>query len=151
MPVISILIVVLITFALLMTYTTFGPQRVGAVRRTLVFSVLGPALCVASAVLIELAAGRVPEEGVVYAFLFSLIVSIITGPIDGYLAHFIPLQLRAPLSAIVGAATVWFLLFSLTRLTRQYMTAGEWTLVLSGALCMGVCSLLSGPSRDEAS
>ncbi|MGE6057288.1 hypothetical protein ACQJ2V_28065, partial [Klebsiella variicola subsp. variicola] len=83
------------------------------------FSVLGPALCVASAVLIELAAGRVPEEGVVYAFLFSLIVSIITGPIDGYLAHFIPLQLRAPLSAIVGAATVWFLLFSLTRLTRQ--------------------------------
>lgn len=109
------------------------------------FSLLGPALCVASAVLIELAAGRIPEEGVVWAFMFSLVVSIVTGPIDGYLAQFIPLQLRAPLSATVGAVTVAFLLFSITR--GQFMSG---SLVLSGAMCMGVCSLLSGPFREPS-
>lgn len=115
------------------------------------FSLVGPALCVALAVLIELAAGEIPEEGIIWAFMFALIVSVVTGPVDGYLAHFIPFQLRAPLSAIVGAATSAFLLFSITSLTGQPMTARVRTIVLSGAVCMGVCSLLSGPSRDEAS
>ena len=69
------------------------------------FSLLGPALGVASAALIDIIAGKrlVFEEGAILAFMFSLGVSIVTGPVDGYLAHTIPQQLRAPLSAVVGA------------------------------------------------
>ena len=128
-----------------------GPQELVSMRRTLVFSVLGPALGIASAVLIDLAAGRGIgfEEGMIWAFMFSLVVSIVTGPVDGYLAHFIPLQFRAPLSAIVGAATVALLLLSITRQSIPPQTLTP--VVLSGAVCMGMCSLLSGPSRDEPS
>jgi hypothetical protein len=120
-------------------------------RRTLVFSLLGPAFGIASAVLIDLVARRGIEfeEGMVWAFMFSLVVSIVTGPVDGYLAHFIPLPVRAPLSAIVGAATVALLLLSITiqSIPPQALTP----VVLSGAVCVGLCSILSGPSRDEPS
>jgi hypothetical protein len=120
-------------------------------RRTLVFSLLGPAFGIASAVLIDLVAGRGIrfEEGMILAFMFSLVVSIVTGPVDGYLAHFTSLPLRAPLSAIVGAASVALLLLSITRQSIPPQTLTS--VVLSGAVCMGLCSLLSGPSRDEPS
>lgn len=150
MPVISILFVVMIAFALLVVQRMLAPQRLDSMRRTLVFALLGPTLYVALAVLIDLTAGRVPEEDIFWAFMFSLVVSIVIGPIDGYLAHFFPLQLRAPLSATAGAVTVAFLLFSITK--GQFMSAPVWTpIVLSGAVCMGLCSLLSGPFRDEPS
>lgn len=115
------------------------------------FSLLGPALGIASAVLIDLVAGRGIrfEEGMILAFMFSLVVSIVTGPVDGYLAHFFPLPLRATLSAIVGSATVVLLLFSITR--QSIPLQALMPIVLSGAVCMGLCSLLSGPSRDEPS
>lgn len=113
------------------------------------FSLLGPAFGIASAALIDLIAGRrlVFEEGTILAFMFSLVVSITTGPVDGYLAHVIPQPLRAPLSAVVGAATTAFLLVWIARWPIQPQTS--MPIVLAGAVCMGLCSLLSGPSRDE--
>ena len=76
------------------------------------FSLLGPALGIASAVLMDLIAGRgiVFEEGAFLACMFSLGVATVTGPVDGYLAHVVPQPLRAPLSAVVGAATAAFLI-----------------------------------------
>ncbi|HZE56104.1 MAG TPA: hypothetical protein VE111_22855 [Bradyrhizobium sp.] len=113
------------------------------------FSLLGPALGIASAALIDLLAGKRLEfdEGTILAFMFSLGVSIVTGPVDGYLAHFIPQLLRAPLSAVVGAATAAFLLLGITRQAIPHQAL--MNIALSGAVCMGLCSLLSGPSRDE--
>ena len=43
-------------------------------------------------------------NGCVIVILFSLVVSAITGPVDGLLAYAVPVSLRAPLTAIVGAA-----------------------------------------------
>jgi hypothetical protein len=119
MPLTWILLVVTIAFALFVRHTMLGPQGLVSMRRILVFSLLGPVLGTASAVLLELGAGRVPEEGIASAFIFSLVVSIVAGPVDGYLAHFIPFPLRAPLSAIVGAATVALLLVSITERSIQ--------------------------------
>jgi hypothetical protein len=56
-----------------------------SMRRLLVFSLLGPVMGVALAVIYELIARNALEvdEGTVLAFLFSLGVAIATGPVDG--------------------------------------------------------------------
>jgi hypothetical protein len=118
-------------------------------RRSIVFLLLGPALGVGSAALIDLAAGRrvVFEEGAILAFFFAFVVSIVTGPIDGYLARFLRQPLRAPLSAAVGGTTAAFLVVGL--LGWSVPSQGLTPIALSGAVCMGLCSLLSGPARDD--
>jgi hypothetical protein len=119
-------------------------------RRFLVFSLLGPALGIALALLMDLMAGRgiVFEEGAFLTFMFSLGVSIVTGPVDGYLAHVIPQPLRAPLSAVVGATTATFLVLWVMG-GRPIPPETLMKIAVFGAMCMGLCSLLSGPSRDE--
>jgi hypothetical protein len=83
------------------------------------------------------------DEGRVLAFLFSLGVAIATGPVDGYLAHVLSQPLRASLSAMVGAAAAAFLVVGLTKQLQPLINVA-----LAAAVCMGLCSLLSGPSRD---
>jgi hypothetical protein len=121
-----------------------------SLRRFLVFSLLGPALGIASAALMDLIAGRhvAFEEGAFLACMFSLAVSAVTGPVDGYLAHVIPQPLRAPLSAVVGAATAAFLLLWIMG-GRPIPSETLTKIALFGAVCMGACSLLSGPSRES--
>jgi hypothetical protein len=116
-----------------------------SMRRFLFFSLLGPVMGVASAVIYDLIAGNTLEvdEGRVLAFLFSLGVSISTGPVDGYLAHVLSQPLRASLSAMVGATAAAFLVFVLTKQLQPLINVA-----LAAAVCMGLCSLLSGPSRD---
>jgi hypothetical protein len=116
-----------------------------SIRRLLVFSLLGPVMGVAAAIIYDLIAGRTLEvdEGRVLAFLFSLGVATATGPVDGYLAHVLSQPLRASLSGVVGATTAAFLGYILTH-QPQPLT----NLAIAAAVCMGVCSLLSGPSRD---
>ena len=76
-------------------------------KRALVFLLLGPILGICGAILADVAAGRAINgdfgEGAVMAYFFSLVVSAATGPIDGYLARIVPIYLRVPLTAIVGA------------------------------------------------
>lgn len=119
-----------------------------SLRRFLVFSLLGPTLGIASALLVDMIAGRriAFEEGAFLACMFSLAVSTVTGPVDGYLAHVIPQPLRAPLSAAVGAATAAFLMLWIMG-GRPIPSETLTKVALFGAACMGVCSLLSGSSR----
>ncbi|WP_298258843.1 hypothetical protein [Bradyrhizobium sp.] len=107
------------------------------------FSVFGPALGIASAAVIDLIAGRPFEigDGTVLAFMFSLGVSIVIGPLDGYFAHFFSQPLRASLSAVVGAATAAFLVIGLTK--QAIAPQSLLNVAVSGAVCMGLCSLLS--------
>jgi hypothetical protein len=101
----------------------------------------------------DLIAGRriVFEEGAVLELVFSLWVATITGPVDGYLAHVIPQPLRAALSAVVGATTATFLILLILGIGGERPIPSEILMKIAsfGAVCMGLCSLLSGPSRDE--
>jgi hypothetical protein len=81
------------------------------------------------------------DEGTVIAFAFSLGVSIVTGPTDGYLAHFFSQPLRAFLTALVGAVAAAFLVFGLTR--GAVAPQSLMNVALAGAACMGLCSLIS--------
>jgi hypothetical protein len=74
-------------------------------------------------------------------FLFTLPVSALSASFDGYLARSLPLSLRAPLTAIVGATVAGGLagaLFSCLLPPSMLM----W-FAIGGAVCMGACSLLS--------
>lgn len=134
-------------------------------KRILVFLLLGPALVV-TAWLIYVPAGKGPGDGFVALaamalFTFALFVASFAVLVDGYLADTLPIYLRAPLIAIVGAAIAgglflgtvgWMFPGWITLLSAGLIpgTVG-WTLpfrlsapfAISGALCMGACSLLS--------
>jgi hypothetical protein len=116
-----------------------------SMKRAVVFLVLGPAsvflvwsICVAGA--------RGPAGGFVafvgmLLFLFTLPVSALSASFDGYLARALPLPLRAPLTAIVGATIAGGLacaLFSCLFPPSMLTWFG-----IGGAVCMGACSLLS--------
>ena len=119
-------------------------------RRTLVFLVLGPILGVLGGMLDDGFAGRgfyrEFGEGAVMAMVFGSIVAIVTGPIDGYFAHALPLPVRMPLTAAVGATMAVGLILALTgkMLPEDVLTR----LAIIGAVGMGVCSLLSHDYRD---
>jgi len=69
-------------------------------KRTFVFLLLGPILGLFGATLNEVVArgGFHWEfgEGAAMALIFSVIVSAVTAPVDGYFAHALPLPLRVP-------------------------------------------------------
>jgi hypothetical protein len=121
-------------------------------KRAFVFLLLGPTLVALTPSLIIVAeGGRVGGGFVEYVamllFLFTLVVSAITGPIDGYLAHALPLPLRAPLAAITGATIAVGLVLALfTMMLPHWTMPPQWLLTpfaIGGAFCMGVCSVLS--------
>ncbi|ANW04375.1 hypothetical protein [Bradyrhizobium icense] len=112
------------------------------------FVLLGPGLGVLIAVSVVPIAIRgyaADLYGIPIAFLFSLVVCAITGPVDGALAWVVPISLRAPLTAIVGAAAaVGLVLFLGAELGG--MTLPLHTLIpiaVIGALNTGACSLLT--------
>jgi hypothetical protein len=118
-------------------------------KRLPVFLLLGPVIGVLVAFSFAVVEnGGVPGdyvEGCVTFFVFSLIVSMMVGPVDGILSYAVPISLRAPLTAIVGAAVA----------VGLGLYAARWTpplhrLVLFavlGALSTGACSLLSHDYR----
>jgi hypothetical protein len=77
-------------------------------KRVPIFLLLGPTMVVLIALSGQvIARGAVPGgyvEGCAMLFFFSLILCTVTGPVDGVLAYVLPICLRAPLTAIVGAA-----------------------------------------------
>ncbi|MGH6709852.1 MAG: hypothetical protein ACREEK_12860 [Bradyrhizobium sp.] len=105
-------------------------------RRALVFAWLGPVFGIVTA-----------WYGMPIVFFFSLIVCAIAGPVDGVLADGVPIWLRAPLIALVGAAVavglglyLWIALGS--RMAPPSLDA-QISIAVLGAVCTGACSLLS--------
>jgi len=122
-----------------------------SLKRTYVFLLLGPLLGVFGAMLNEaVVKGRAINwdihEGTVMAFIFFLVVSVFTRPVDGYFAHVLPVLVRAPLTAIAGAMMAVGLGLALVGKTLPQNTA--MSIAIIGASCMGVCSLFSHGDRS---
>ena len=79
-------------------------------------------------------------------FFFGLLVSAVTGLVDGLLSRTLAIFLRAPLTALVGATVAIGLPAALFGRLPQEMSMA---LGIGAALCMGVCSLLSHDYRSS--
>jgi len=86
---------------------------------------------------------------------FSLIICAVTGPVDGVLAYIVPISMRAPLTIIVGAAVAvgpgLFLWAQLGNKMVPPSLSSQIPIAVIGALCTGVCSLLSHNRRSTRS
>jgi len=126
-----------------------GGEGLSSMKRTFVFMLLGPVLGLFGATLNEVVArgGFRWEfgEGAAMALVFSVIVSAVTAPVDGYFAHALSLPLRVPLTAIVGATIAVGLILALGGKMLPQDVLMRFT--ITGALAMGTCSLLSHNSR----
>jgi len=125
-------------------------------RRALVFVLLGPVfgvLAAFSVAAVMIAGYHVDAYIVPIAFFFSLIICAITGPVDGVLAYIAPISLRAPLTTVVGAAVaVGLSLFLWAQLGNRMVPPSLYSqipIAIIGALCTGVCSLLSHNRRSH--
>jgi hypothetical protein len=117
-------------------------------RRALVFAWLGPLFgLLVTFTLKAVADGGYPTDvgiGIAIVFFFSLIVCPTAGIVDGVLAYVVPIFLRAPLTATVGASIAVGLSLCLFggSLTYRQMPAA-----IVAALAMGACSLLAHNHR----
>jgi len=124
-------------------------------KRLPVFLLLGPVFGVLVAVSnAVVASGRFPPPDVVYGcaivFVFSLIISVIAGPVDAILSHALPICARAVLIAIVGATVaIGLFLYAGAQLggTRAVPLDTLVLIAVLGALSMGACSLVSNDYR----
>ena len=110
-------------------------------KRAFVFVVLGPALAVLT---IWVAVGM-PFEAFaasIAPLLYIAIVPVsgIVGLLDGWLAQPLPVSLRAPLTALVGATAAVVLPAAMLGMMLQGFST---PFGLGGAFSMGVCSLLA--------
>ena len=110
-------------------------------KRAFVFVVLGPALAVLT---IWVAVGMpfaAFAAGIALMDYIAIVpVSGIVGLLDGWLAQSLPISLRAPLTALVGATAAVVLPVAVLGPMPQSLST---PLGIGGAFCMGVCSLLS--------
>lgn len=120
-------------------------------RRALVFVLLGPVFGILVALSQEVAVrGSFPGdyvEGCVTVYFFSLVVSVITAPADGFLACVLPIPERGPFTAVIGAAVaVGLSLYWWTQMGNKLVPPSlHWQIPIAivGGLSMGACSLLS--------
>jgi hypothetical protein len=106
-------------------------------KRALVFLLLAPILSVLAA---EVAHGGSNDLLMLtggFVLFCSLIVSAVSGVVDSALVQEMPISLRAPCIAIVGAIIAVGLMGG--RVSQLELTV----VAVGGALCMGLCSLLS--------
>jgi hypothetical protein len=123
-------------------------------KRLPVFLLLGPVFGVlvafSHAVIVS---GGIPGDTLqdcTIVFVFSLIVSVMAGPVDAILGYAVPISLRAPLTAIVGAVVAVGLILYVGAQLGGIRATPLLTLVLVavlGALSMGACSVLSHDYR----
>jgi hypothetical protein len=114
----------------------------------LVFVGLGPVFGAFAAWLVVavMVGGHVDLYGIPPAYLFSMIACAITCPIDGILDYFMPIWLRAPLIAVIGALVPVGVFFLLTQeIKGPGLLVGLITIV--GAVATGMSSLLSHDYR----
>lgn len=114
-------------------------------KRFLMFLLLGPTGAAAAYCMYTTTAG-VPWSGVekfvaVCLFGFTFLVGAIVAPIDGLLAPTLPVLVRAPMVAMVGAGIP----LGVICLFHGCVVAPELLLPsgIGSGVCMGVCSLLS--------
>jgi hypothetical protein len=113
-------------------------------KRTLMFLLLGPASAALFLFLIGLTAidanhRELAQLAALILLLVTLPISAFVGCVDGCLAGTLPVASRATLSALLGAAIAFGLIWALGPPTSPM----PWAFATGGALCMGVCSLLS--------
>ena len=112
-------------------------------KRMLVFLLLGPILGVLAVLPYAVARIGFSDWLIIISglvFLFGLVVSAVTGVIDTALVQIIPISLRAPCIAIVGAT------IAVGAILLEGGVVPQLALVVAavtGALAMGACSLLS--------
>jgi hypothetical protein len=116
-------------------------------RRALVFAGLGPIFgsLAAWSVAVVMSGGPVDLYGIPPAYLVSLIVCAITGPVDGVL-DVTPIWVRAPLTAVVGAAVavgVFLLLVVLLGIPGPMPPRLLSVILIVGAVATGMSSLFS--------
>jgi hypothetical protein len=123
-------------------------DRRESTRRFYVFMLLGPILALGGAASLDIVAGRCPryDEGFVMALLFGGVVSAVARTMDELFALAFPIPVRAPLTAIVGAAVAVGLLLAIIRKMLPVETLMPFAIL--GAICMGVCSVLSDDFRS---
>ena len=117
-------------------------------RRALVFAWLGPVFGLLVAFSLKAVAdGGYPTDvgiGIVIVFFFSLVVCPIAGTVDGVLACVVPIFLRAPLTAIVGAAVaVGLSLYLWIQVGNKMVPPSLYSqipIAVVGALTAGACS-----------
>ena len=91
--------------------------------------------------------GGVFSEAGAMALLLSLVISAVTGPIDEILSHALPISLRAPLIAFIGAAIAVGPILAVGG--RMISAVVLIAFAASGALGAGACSLLSHNYRGH--
>ena len=113
-------------------------------RRVLVFVGLGPVFGALAAwsVVAVISGGHVDVYGIPPAYLFSLIACAITRPIDGILDYFMPIWLRAPLIAVIGAVIPVGAFFLVTQGIKGPGLLVSLIMIV-GAVATGMSSLLS--------
>ena len=116
-------------------------------KRAYVFVLGGPALVVLA---IWIAVGMPFESFAIsiamLLFVFMLPVWGVIGLLDSQLSMVIPLPLRAPLMALVGATAAIVLPRAFLGSTPQDLSM---PLAIGGTLCAGVCSLLAHDYRGR--
>jgi hypothetical protein len=113
-------------------------------KRVLVFLVVGPltvSLVASLAVVAAGARGEIVQLIAIAFFVLTLPVAALAGAIDGGLARNLPVAVRAPLTAIIGAMASCVLAFAW--LHCFFPTSELVFLPLGGAICTGVSSLLA--------
>ena len=116
-------------------------------KRALLFLFFGPSLVVLTLwVALGTPGGSIVAIVAALLFLFTLPASAVTGLVDGCLAGALPLLVRAPLTAMVGAMAAVVLPAALLGSMPQDMSM---LFGIGGALCAGVCSLLAHDYRGQ--
>lgn len=121
-------------------------QRSTSLRQALIFVLLGPVLGVLVVLAMMIAATGGPSDtyGYPVVFIFSLIVCVITAPVDDFLSRFESVYVRVPLTATIGATVAGSLVLLLSLGGMPLLPPDTLLLIAAvGALNTGACSLLA--------
>lgn len=118
-------------------------------KRIFMFLVLGPVTAGIIAAFAAAAAGQGSIAGVfaVALFFLTLPVAAVAATFDAILARPVPVALRAPLIAILGAIVAHALAYILLHWIMPQVSLAPFA--IGGAACMGLCSLLAHDCGGE--
>ena len=123
-----------------------GRDRSTSARQALIFVLLGPVLGVLIVWAMMMVATGGPSDAYGYpvVFIFSMVVCVITAPVDAFLSRFESIYVRAPLTAIIGATVAGSLVLLLC-LGEMPLLPPEMLLLIAAVagLNTGACSLLA--------
>jgi hypothetical protein len=128
-------------------------DRSTSARQALIFVLLGPVfgVLIVWAMMIAATGGPSDAYGYPIVFIFSLVVCVITAPVDDFLSRFESIYVRAPLTAIIGATVAGSLVLLLC-LGEMPLLPPEMLFLIAAvaSLNTGACSLLAYASRRRS-